>query len=512
MAKSDAMPSPSKLRDAYELDLANAWALSRSKHPDHAPYAFVLYGVEGGQPPKLWPCVLAEESLTTVAQSYLTKGYYDTLDEARSGLRYSVADSPFVHEMVNCVPTVDALTAPYGKTLDDDTGYALLAKAAIDAMRKLDAQGIFAKGAERERLLLLIIIEGTPTERSQEFARKLNPPSVYARFEAATKIEGTFASSGAIAIASDGRSLYSAGSRTIPVAKPGDLDSLEGLVAYDIRGKKLVRRCAFEFPGFGDSIREVVSVPNDRSVLALRRKYVNNIGQTILMRFSPDSNVAIQEHSLVGEPAGFALSADGSRIAVALHTKTLHVFDANFNPLSSRTFDVKIFHPRFLRSGVLLIPTDSGLLCLDVERNVPPTVAWPHPAFRHAADFRETLLAIVPRSLPSVLEKKVPEASGVHIMSLPSFEAVRIILVPGHRATMPAFSPDGRMLAFNAHDLNTPREFIVVFDAATGEEIIRRKSNFVNALAFLPDNQTLVVAKSGITTTEPIDFWNVLGG
>jgi hypothetical protein len=120
--------SPAQLRKAYKRDLAAAWTSARQKHAEHTPYAFVLYGVEGGQPPQFTPCQLTEEGLTRVAQRYLEGGYHDTLDEARAALRYSVADSPFVSELEGCTPTVDAVVAPYAATLDDDTGYAILRK------------------------------------------------------------------------------------------------------------------------------------------------------------------------------------------------------------------------------------------------------------------------------------------------------------------------------------------------------------------------------------------------
>jgi len=65
-----------ELRDAYKQDLAAAWALWRRKHRDHAPYAFVLWGLEGGNPPRFMPCVLTEENLTRVAQRYVDKEQY----------------------------------------------------------------------------------------------------------------------------------------------------------------------------------------------------------------------------------------------------------------------------------------------------------------------------------------------------------------------------------------------------------------------------------------------------
>jgi hypothetical protein len=87
--------SPVKLKEAFDADLAAAWAADRSRRAEETPYAFVLYGVEGG-PAWLWPYVLTEEGLTRVATRYLKEGYHDTLGEARDELRWSVADAPAV--------------------------------------------------------------------------------------------------------------------------------------------------------------------------------------------------------------------------------------------------------------------------------------------------------------------------------------------------------------------------------------------------------------------------------
>jgi hypothetical protein len=499
--------SPLKLKNAYKHDLAAAWTLARSMHPDHTPYAFVLYGVEG--PSRLWPCILTEESLTQVAQRYLTKGYHDTLDEARDALRYSIGDSPFVSELEQSIPQADALVEPHGQTLEDDAGYELLAKAAMSALKELDAQGLFGTGPQRERLLLVIITDDTQKDWSDLSARRLNPASVFERFKAETKVEGTYASCQGLSISSDGRSLYSAGSRANPDRKSGNDEFLSQLVAYDLIDRKLRQRWVFEFPSFGDSIRTVARTNDDQSIIALRAKYMNNTCHSILLRFPRDKNTPIAEHSFIGEPAGFALSPDGSRIAVALNNQTLHLFDAEFHPLGIHAFETKVYTPHFLRSGDLLMPTDAGVFRMNPLKNEPPTIASPHRAFRLATDANETLLAIS-RWFPFAgRDRQETTEFGVHLLPLPSFELLRTITIAGHQAVTPAISPDGRLLAFEAHEFGTPRKFVVIYDIATGKEICRRKSDFVRALSFLNDSKTLVMAVSRVAVTPPIDFWEI---
>src|SRR6185295_4658761 len=130
-------------------DLAAAWKRARTLHPDHTPYAFVLYGVEGG--PELTPHVLTEEGLTARAQHYLKDGSFDTLADARKGLRYSTADSPHFSELEDSLATVKSLMAPVEETIDETAGYDLLAKAAMAALEELDRQRLFGTGGQREK-------------------------------------------------------------------------------------------------------------------------------------------------------------------------------------------------------------------------------------------------------------------------------------------------------------------------------------------------------------------------
>ncbi|HXF11497.1 MAG TPA: DUF4303 domain-containing protein, partial [Desulfuromonadaceae bacterium] len=184
-------------------------------HPDHQPYAFALYGVEGGA--GFTPHVLTEESLTQVAARYLKEGHHDTLDEARKALRYSVADSPLFSELEDKLPSVESLLKPHQKFLRDEetAGYKLIAGAAMSALKALDKENLFGRGKQRERLLLIIITEDTEEDWTKPSARQLNPPVVFKRFEADTRIVGHYARSEAMVVSPDERSLYSTGARDI---------------------------------------------------------------------------------------------------------------------------------------------------------------------------------------------------------------------------------------------------------------------------------------------------------
>jgi len=93
-------------------------------------------------------------------------------------------------------------------------------------------------------------------------------------------------------------------------------------------------------------------------------------------------------------------------------------------------------------------------------------------------------------------------------LKLPTFEPLREILVPGYQAFEPTLSRDGKLLAFEARQVDGPRKFIGVFETANGREIARRKSKIVHGLAFTPDGQALALAQSHITHGEAIEFWD----
>src|SRR5439155_13973602 len=140
----------------------------------------------------------------------------DTLEEARAALRYSVADSPLFRAFEERLPSVEAVFGPHAEVLGETAGYKLLAEAAMDAISLLDQTGLFGTGAVREQILLIFITDDTEVDWTLPSAKRLNPASVFERFEKATRIEGTYSSCHALAASPDGRTLYTGGSRKNP--------------------------------------------------------------------------------------------------------------------------------------------------------------------------------------------------------------------------------------------------------------------------------------------------------
>ena len=356
-------PTITQLARAYEIDLASAWAYWQTKFPTKVPYAYILYGVEGYA--RLSPHVLTEEDLTSIATKYANqKRIYESVEEARKGLRYSIADSPAFDVLKEHIPNVDALAEPYIRLVDDVDGYRLLANAAIRALRKLDSQGLFGSGEERTRLLVAIIVEDIEEDWSLLSARKLNPRSVFKRFQGETKIEGEYKSCDAFCIAPDGNSLFATG--TGKRHNKGDENNHSSeVVAYELRTGRLSRRWRYEFPRFGDSGRAIACMPVGEEIVLLRARYEEGKCKTVLMRFNRDRNEPIDEASVAGEPANFAQSPDGSTNAVILHKRRVLLFDGSFRVTAERHFDAQPRDAYFMRTGDLLLATDGGVLLVD---------------------------------------------------------------------------------------------------------------------------------------------------
>jgi hypothetical protein len=502
--------SPARLAQAFATDLAAVWQQFALSKPAETPYAFVLYGLEGGHP-HLTPVVLTEESLSQAAERYIRLGHYDTLEEARRGLRYSVADSPHVTMFDTATPNVDAEFKPHAQRLGDDKGYEVLAAAAMEALQELDANGLFGQGAAREKILVIIITEDVAVDWSIPSAKKLNPPAVSEQFEKATTIEGDFASCSALTISADGASLYATGSRKYRGEKvDGKEKSVSEIIAFDLRGAQLARRWTFQFPTVGDSGREVALTPDERFLLVLRAQYQNKICHSLIMRFAVDSDVALQTEDVTGEPASFSLAHDGSAAAIAMRSQKVQFLGSDLRPTRESSLPCKIHGTRFLKSGELLVAGDDGVFKMDPHSSAGQLIL-PQRAHRLSLSGDERLLAVSrwfdPPGMPRSAKPKEP--FGVHLFDFPALRLLTSFDVPGHQCVRAELSPDGKLLALEARDVAKSKNWLIVFDVATRRELARRKIKMVNDFHFFADARRIAIAESGFTTTEAVKIWNL---
>lgn len=504
MAKQRAKFSRSRLREAYLQDLAAAWAEGRRLHPGETPYAFVLYGTEGRI--RLGPCLLTEEGLTKVAQRYVKKEIYETVDKAREALRFSVTDSPYFNELQELIPTVDALVEPSIQELDEEAGYKRLGQAAIEALVQLDEQGLFGKGRSRERIVLLAILEGTEDDWLASSAKKLNPKAVYEHFKKHTQVKGTYGDCEAFIFSHHEDAVYFVGSREHPErGRHGNPDFLAELVACDFAKGRFRRRWDLSFPLGRNGFNAIAWEKDQHSFLALQRRDL-----AWVLRFAINSPEPLQKVSLLGDARSIAVSQDGSYIAVTSYDGMLHVLDAGLNVIRKESFDTGLGDVIFLRSGLLLVAGDSGIL------SVNPATGQNKQEAEGVYDYLSTdaqgSLLLASRHFPMFNHPDYETEFGASLLKLPSCKPVRTFLIPGHKISKAAISPDGSLIACEAKQINKPlrvKNFIAVFTTASGREVARRPCDGLNRLAFMRDSRTIAMAVDGFTETEPIEFWTL---
>jgi Domain of unknown function (DUF4303) len=174
-------------RDALDAtlraELRAAWTTLRGRHPGERFYSFGLYTTE------LADCLSVtagtEEGLSEVSQRYGTGTGGDPAAQ-RVALRWSPTDSPLHAEGRELLVDSDRLCRegpePSDDTPEADEAIALIFDVAIQALRQLDAEGVFGAGVERAQLVLGIWKGDQSDEERIEFASLLNPRPVAERF------------------------------------------------------------------------------------------------------------------------------------------------------------------------------------------------------------------------------------------------------------------------------------------------------------------------------------------
>lgn len=156
-------------------------------------YSFALYTC--GELNYVAPTASTEEGLTRVAEQYICKGYNQGRDltQEREDLRWSPCDSPLHLELEGEThfEAVNELSMKFGELLhnipiDDswdefETAVGEFIDICIDVLKRLDAEGVFGTGENRNAVTLNVLMGDQSDDERLEYARRLNPPSVYER-------------------------------------------------------------------------------------------------------------------------------------------------------------------------------------------------------------------------------------------------------------------------------------------------------------------------------------------
>jgi hypothetical protein len=496
-----SFPKQSVLVEAFLADMTAAWEDARQRHAQEKPYAFILYGVDGCI--QFSAHVLTHEGLTALAERLFREGPYDTLEEVRQSFQFCVADFPNAEEeKYDNLPSVGALLDAYQETVDESAGYKAVGKAAILALKELDRRGLFGEGAARQELTLAIITEADPQEWLLQSVKQLNPRPVYDRVKKLYSVKGVHAGTDVLAFSPDGKFLYSAGSRHLSA---DGYESIREIVALECDQRRFRRRWTFQFPSMGDSCDNLVVSPDGRYLFAARRQFVDRVAQTLLMRFDCDSNTPPKTCVIRADTSYVTLSHDGMQLARINREGEVGWLDAELNALSTVRTALQPCDVLFTQAGELLVGTQEGLYTLapdGKERLVLKTRV-------HRIEAAQGVLAISQWLHDSPREGPAQEASGIRLVSLKSYEHIRMLEIPGHQFLKVAISMDAQFVAGEVKEIGGRRSFIAVFETASGQEIGRRKAQNVGDLQFSPDGKVLAIATSGVTETEAIDMWKV---
>lgn len=149
------------------------------------------------------PTCFTEKGLDEVAQRYYKKEGYSALlsfEEMREKLRWSPCDSPRHLAFQDCLKEADQIVDSAGyiiygpdtmgefaskeDEMEGDAMYYAIPEVFVKVLQRLDNEGVFGVGEAREKILVNIFKGEQSTEENLNFARRLNPASVYARYAA----------------------------------------------------------------------------------------------------------------------------------------------------------------------------------------------------------------------------------------------------------------------------------------------------------------------------------------
>jgi WD40 repeat protein len=490
---------PVQLRQAFITDLVSCWQYARSLHPKETPYAYVLFGLEGS--PQLYPHVLTEQGLQQAAKRYVANGHYEKVEEARKELRYSIEDSPHATELEGKLPTVDAMVEPVAHTLNETQGYALLAKAAMEAFAVLDKQGTFGSGKQRDGLLLMIDTSFAEKDWSLPSVSRLNPSTAVKRYEMQTKVEGVYASCDALTFSPDGKSLFFAGRREIDPRKE---KSVYEVVGCEVVGLQLKRRWNRSFPGL-NGFRAIATSGDGASVCAIANQFRGG-EKTALFKFDCRNGKQIQTHMLRGAAQSLAFTPDSQHITVAT-AEALYLLDQDFRELQTVKLKSYPFDVLPLKTGEILVGCEKGLMRVDMHFKA--AIMRSKEIFRLSAD-KSNRIALISRGYVILgSDRERNSEFGFQVYALPKLKLLKTITIPERQVARATISPNGNTIACEANGIGKRTTDIVVFETKHFREVARRKSNSVSDLKFSPDGQLLAFTKTGHTTSEPIVLWRI---
>jgi hypothetical protein len=189
-----------------------------------------------------------------------------------------------------------------------------------------------------------------------------------------------------------------------------------------------------------------------------------------------------------------------------MHDQELVLLDRDFNTIRRAALAFRPGDVIFLPSGELLVGGDEQILRITRHTGaIIGTIAFPgrNMSIDDAAQF----LAASRWFAITGAERMRP--FGLSVLSLPSLQVHQAYHIPGHQLVRPTLSPDGKLLALQAHEAKGYRRLVVVFDNLSGRKIAERRCDSGAPMEFLPDGRSLAIGRSGHLAGNPIELWTV---
>jgi hypothetical protein len=172
--------------DLYIFGL-NSFQRIRDMRPDDRFYCFAFF--TSGEFGYISTTASSYEGLEEAAQWYKSQERYShqSLEELRRELKWSPGDSPLHQECGEILEPLKATMDQIAGELHDtylgdedwtrfDDYVSNVEDAIAAALRRIDREGVFGRGSEREGVVTNLLMGDQTYEARIEFAKKVNPP------------------------------------------------------------------------------------------------------------------------------------------------------------------------------------------------------------------------------------------------------------------------------------------------------------------------------------------------
>ena len=490
-----------ELRDAL-VDLGRAiWAYLQRTYPTERVYAFGFYTTpDAGY---FSPTAAGEDGLDRATAEYAAEGHGDD----REGLRWSMADSPLTaelqDELTRLVEAVAAVLDQRGDIHDMPQraaarDSALRLDAATDALRRLDAEGLFGTEADRRRLTLLLEGGDVSSDWTLKYVRRLNPPAVVQAFAEPLRVEmiGRFTEHGrgkvydTSAITLGGGQIVIADDDVLTAFKADDFSRAWRCPTRDMSG---IRALATSADG-----SQIVALGRGSSWKHSAAIVVDGAGTTTSSLTIP--GISAKAVTLAPDGGWIAASFERSSAVVTPEGDLLAELPEKANA-RSRSLAVT-------PDGVTLIAADGASVRLF------ETVGWTQVGeLGVAAD--SVSLDASGRTLVTALEadwRDETQGGVAEVWDLPRRERRRELRLAGEKIGRAVPSPDGQRVVCAVGDRGRPsHNQAVLLDIADGRELARLSADYeaFYDFVFLPNGDVAVIGRG--LGRKPLLVWHLDG-